>query len=166
MLWLPVFIIAIAWWLLRRKGREGPELDKLRDLSAAYATTLKAMSAERHRARTLLGEERAAAFDGIEVIDVERRRAEVNINRLRASLARAGFNVSALPALPTIEEAEDAALLEEAERELDREIGGWWRTSRHGQPSASCSAGSSCTAATTTSASAVCSSAAGLRAWL
>jgi hypothetical protein len=124
MLWLLAGLVAVAWWPTRRKGREGPELDKLHEISNAYAATLKAMSGERHRARTLLGEERAAALAGIEAIDVERRRAEANVNQLRALLARRGFRVNDVPPLPTIEEAEDAALLEEAERELERDLAG------------------------------------------
>ena len=106
------------------EGKGSPEVDKLREISSAYAATLKAMSGERHRARTLLGEECDAALAGIEAIDVERRRVEANVNQLRALLARRGFRVNDVPALPTIEEAVDAALLEEAERELERDLAG------------------------------------------
>lgn len=76
----------------------------------------------RWHVRTLTGDERARAEETLEQGMRERRKAEAQVERLRAFLETRGFDVSSLR-FPTLEAAEDAALLEDAGREVERELG-------------------------------------------
>jgi hypothetical protein len=116
--WL--FLTVLVVWLIFRKGRAtGPELDRLRDLVVQYAEKSREYAAERIRVRALAGAEREQALAGLELIEVQRLRAETNMIRWRASLEKRGYDVRGVR-LPSPEEAEDAVWLAEGEREVER----------------------------------------------
>jgi hypothetical protein len=122
--WLLPFV-ALAVWLLIRRHRPNappPELATLRELVETSRLAHVKLAAERMRVRSLTGEERETARADLEIIEDARREAEAKIDRLRVWLTGRGFDVIQVR-VSTPAEAEEAALLEEARAEVDRELG-------------------------------------------
>jgi hypothetical protein len=93
----------------------------LRELVETARRAHVELARERARVQALTGEERATARAELERIEAARREAETKIERLREWLTSRGFDVTTIRA-PTADEAEDAALLDAARAEIERDL--------------------------------------------